>query len=674
MTVPARNAMSHYLKDLKQALHSALKAERQDALRDAEEFLGNEISSPEVERLTTEQEVYTHFNTHYGLPGQVAAEYLQSPVVDSRRMRISNRWKSIVAASLLLMALVSGACFAMLREPPKLSPFTKIDFNGDSITVVFDGSTYEWLAINDTPVSLLITSSKKQFQHRWKKRIAEDLVEVMWGMGESSGKTVKLRLRNPETNTETVIASAPMTYENRMAVWQAQVADEVSSARRAQLDTVTHFQESLRDRWAYYPLAASKIDAALISLREKIASKSGDVDLALEFQKIIALGIDGHAGVQRWNVSGRRLPFLIEPVGNRFVAFLPDRSGFVNPAHPFIESIEGLSLDEWCEAAASLEAKGSPQFMKRQALRHLRAIDHWRRELGMTVSKTFRVQLASADKEHAIEKTLTTSDQQPIYGIWPRRESQLLDGNIGYLRLKSMDHQAESDILKLMSMFKDSKGLIVDVRGNGGGSRAALRLFFSYLMAPDDKPRVVNCAKYRLYPDFGVDHLEARFMYRANAPHWTASEQAMIVSFQKLFRPQWQPSDKDFSDWHYMVLNRLDNAAVYHYSQPVVVLMDAKCFSATDIFLAGLKGWRNVTLLGTPSSGGSARKVSFDLPGIRIRTSLASMASFQPNGELYDGNGVMPDVMVKPTAEYFIGQSEYALEAARKILSSQDLE
>lgn len=38
-----------------------------------------------------------------------------------------------------------------------------------------------------------------------------------------------------------------------------------------------------------------------------------------------------------------------------------------------------------------------------------------------------------------------------------------------------------------------------------------------------------------------------------------------------------------FSDWHYMVLRRLPDSDVYHYAQRVVVLMNAKCFSATDI-------------------------------------------------------------------------------------------
>jgi len=366
------------------------------------------------------------------------------------------------------------------------------------------------------------------------------------------------------------------------------------------------------------------------------------------------------------------LPFLIEPIGDRYVAFLPDRSNFVDPDYPYLLAIDGVAVDEWCATAAVLEPSGSEQFVKRQSLRHLRYIDHWRRERGLPVAQQLNVRLISDDEKKSREKTFSTAQQQPIYGTWPKQESRRLEGNIGYLRLPSMNHSAEGEILEWMPRFQDTVGLVVDVRGNGGGSRAALRQFFVYLMAPDDSPRVVNCAKYRLHPDFGRDHLDARYLYRADSPQWTSNERQAIEEFRTTFEPQWQPPAGNYSEWHYMVLNRLDDAAVYHYSKPVVVLMDAKCFSATDIFLAGLKGWRNVTLVGTASSGGSARSVSSELPGVGIRLRLASMVSFQSNGSLYDGNGVAPDILVLPTPDYFLGKEDKQLTRARKIIENQD--
>ena len=38
------------------------------------------------------------------------------------------------------------------------------------------------------------------------------------------------------------------------------------------------------------------------------------------------------------------------------------------------------------------------------------------------------------------------------------------------------------------------------------------------------------------------------------------------------------------------------------------------------------------------------------------------MASFQPNGELYDGNGVMPDILVGKTVESYKLKRDTLLE------------
>ena len=62
-----------------------------------------------------------------------------------------------------------------------------------------------------------------------------------------------------------------------------------------------------------------------------------------------------------------------------------------------------------------------------------------------------------------------------------------------------MDDVAVAEIIEMMPRFRNTKGLVVDVRDNGGGSREPLRWLFSYLASDNDPPRVVNCARYRLY-------------------------------------------------------------------------------------------------------------------------------------------------------------------------------
>jgi len=98
--------------------------------------------------------------------------------------------------------------------------------------------------------------------------------------------------------------------------------------------------------------------------------------------------------------------------------------------------------------------------------------------------------------------------------------------------------------------------------------------------------------------------------------------------------------------------------------------MNEKCFSATDVFLAGLKGCRSVTLVGTPSGGGSARSERHKLPHSDIEITIGSMVSWQMNGQLFDGHGVQPDHAVEHRPEYFIGRNDGALTAAVKVLGN----
>ena len=105
------------------------------------------------------------------------------------------------------------------RNYPKLSPFTKVDFEGEKVIVTYDGKAHQWLGIDDIKVEDIVSSSKQQFGSKWQMRVAEDLVEVLAGMGHHPGETVRLRLRDLKTNQKVFIEAAPMTEENRSMVY-----------------------------------------------------------------------------------------------------------------------------------------------------------------------------------------------------------------------------------------------------------------------------------------------------------------------------------------------------------------------------------------------------------------------------------------------------------------------
>lgn len=435
-------------------------------------------------------------------------------------------------------------------------------------------------------------------------------------------------------------------------------------AARAALDA---FAALLDERWSYRRANNADFPGAITALRKRITGGMSSDDLGIALQTILALGIDGHSKVSGYRLpQGGSLPFLVEPAGDRFVAVTADRAAFLADGFPFLTRIDGREMSAWCAAAAALVPKGSPQYVTVRCLRLLREIDYWRGRLDLPRKTTVEVELTDQGRRAHRVVTLPVAPAPLNYGVWPPGGSRLLENDIGYLRLKSLVKEPSlAEIKEWMPRFRDTVGLIVDVRDNDGGDRDALMALYSYVAAPSDPPHVFNAAAYRLYPTHPADYLATNHrMYRDGASEWTPPERRAVAEFARAFRPRWMPPKGQFSDWHYMALSRIEEPGRYHYDRPVFVLLNGRSFSATDIFLAGLKGMKGVTLLGTPSSGGSAYTEEFPLGATPLRLRIGSMASFQADGRLFDGQGIQPDILLQPVPEFYIGAQDNVLEEA----------
>ena len=570
----------------------------------------------------------------------------------------------VFAVMSLVLVLALPANAQQVRYA-KLAPFSDIEWvaSEKAPRVFVSGSWYLLQAVDDISIEEMTAFAKDTYAGKWQKRIGEDLVQVMSEMGHPPADVVKLRLKDTESEVAIVIEGVAMTSENREAL----MAEQQDAMRQAMSQSpltkltgeqaradVAYFEELLESQFAYLEVNDVGFKTAIKDLYAHADQGMTISDLQVGLQQLLGLFIDGHSDVSLMSAHRAYLPFLMRPTEGRVAAFQPERTALLNKDYPYVVSIDGLALSEWKEALRSYIPRGSAQYLENEVLRRLRRIQEAQKRAGLARTVQVDVELESEDGASKITEPVYISDMFPVFGTWPQTSSEILTGNIGYLRLPKMNGAAVLEVQKWMPKFEDTDGLIIDVRGNTGGGREALFVLFPYFMSSDDKPYVANAAKYRLGPLFAKDHLEARFMYRANADQWSNAERQAITTFQESFKPVWEPPAEKFSDWHFLVLSREAEDERYHYTKPVVILMNDRCFSATDIFLSAFKGWENVTLMGTPSSGGSARSQSFFLPNSGLIGRIASMASFQKDGSLYDGNGVMPDIEVHPETLDFL--------------------
>lgn len=577
-----------------------------------------------------------------------------------------------------------------LAEGPSISPFRGMRVTAEGIEVqVHDATWFVLEKIEGVDAAALLRESKRICGRQWWKRITEDLPALLGAMGHAVGDEVDLVVRDLSTGESKELEGVAMTHakrqglramhggrEPRIGKLPERVAAISIAQARADLDTLG---ELLDERFAYRELRQVGLPRLLADAKVALGGgtdKVQTVDLARHVDAILRAFGDGHSRLQS-QVPPRHagyLPFLVQQTAGGYVAFRADRTDFVDRERPLLEAIDGVPLARWLEAARRRGVQGSAAMRSRDAERGLRWLGELRADLSLGQSGRVRVTVRGPSGTDDVE--LGVAAGRPTYGAWPLTRTRRIDvdghGAVGYLRIPAMtDDPDDLDELEAaLHSFRDTKGLVIDVRGNGGGSRDALRRLLPYLMPADAPPVVTNVAAARLIPVANVKQglLADRGLHPADWKGFDAAQRGAIGSFLKTFKPSWRLPPRKFSPFHFLVQHHADNPKAYHYDQKVVVLIDRGCYSATDIFAAAFAVLPQVTLVGETTMGGSGRARGYELPNSGLRLQLSSMASFRPDGVLFEGVGVVPDVALIATPRDLIGDGDTVLHKAIEML------
>lgn len=458
-----------------------------------------------------------------------------------------------------------------------------------------------------------------------------------------------------------------LSFVPRHVILGESAARDLAFLRKRMLAQSSYLEKSDHDVIGQLDLLADNLPEAMLR-----------IDFLRGVQRLVALIGDGHSGVEAYYESDNAafLPFSLADTGKDILALKMNgrNRAFVEPGYPFLARLDGVPIEQWLEMAGLYQAYVSPQLNRRRALRSIRRVDKLREDLSLPAQETIIAMLKSADGNF-ITRSFRLQERRPrsIRSV-PLGDSRILSNNVGYLAIPEMAIDLIPDIVDFMDAARNTDALIIDVRGNGGGRLEVLRTLAPYFLPLDAPPFVTNIAAYRLAPHFAPDHLADRPTFRLEYSGWTEGEREIIRAAMASFQPVWELPEGKFSEWHFMLVNRQSDrpAHVYYYGRPVAVLSNEFGFSATDGFLNGFCEIPGAILVGQPSSGASGRRKSFYLPESDIEISLSSMASFRPNGQLFDGYGIGMDYYVAPDPEDFAGGSDAVLAAALDILERRN--
>lgn len=234
-------------------------------------------------------------------------------------------------------------------------------------------------------------------------------------------------------------------------------------------------------------------------------------------------------------------------------------------------------------------------------------------------SKTPRIniQFISTGAQQQKELALYPRDSLNIYR-WYRRDNekcyQLLDGNIGYVTLKSIK---EEDIPIIKESFKNTKGIIIDIRNYPS-------TFVPFLLGSFF---VAETTPFVKFTGGNVDH----------PGEFTFTEALQIPKGPET------------------------------YTGKLVVIVNELSQSQAEYTAMAFRAGANTTIIGSTTAGADGNVSTILLPG-GLRTMISGIGVYYPDGTETQRVGIVPDIEVHPTIEGIKAGRDELLEKALEII------
>lgn len=469
------------------------------------------------------------------------------------------------------------------------------------------------------------------------------------------------------------------------------------------LEDLKEFRTLLKKQSSYYQVSNFDFEKNYNEVERKINQKDSVpiYFLAFELEKIISNIVDRHANIRMENFDeddyelyNLYLPFAVSSLGDNIIALSYNKTtkeyGYFDQQYPYIKKIDGVDIKDFLNNNAYSRKLSPKSAKKTDELKDLRDIGELYFKQGKTALKDIEITLTNGknDKELVLPMSSrrnwyfdigSTSFKRDYRHFGHDKDFELskldkwLADSIAYLAIPSMLSyeeipNLESYLKSTIEKYRNSKAMIIDIRGNGGGTREILNTLSGYFVQPQQSPWVANVAYVRsdelLNED--ISSMQSRYLYNRNSEMLSDEDRRVIDIFNKDYETEFKVDTDKFSKPYYMVLH--SNQPINY---PIYILVNEECFSAASVFASAFKGLDNIKIVGVTTNGSSGRSQKFYLKNSNIRVKLSTMLSFQRNGKTLDGNGTVPDIIIERDEKQMLRKSDSQLIRLIEIINTK---
>lgn len=264
------------------------------------------------------------------------------------------------------------------------------------------------------------------------------------------------------------------------------------------------------------------------------------------------------------------------------------------------------------------------------------------------------------------EKTWNAKENSPFEAYIYRNEQGKA---IGYVRIPTYIAELEDAEYfgKIMNYYeKHTDGLVIDQVHNGGGY-----LFYQYALASMIAKEPLVTPKQRLkltqhdvlsayvklmkMEEITTDEEAKRELTGADNIIKNYQTVLFIKKYLNFIINEWEEGRILTNPTHLNGIDHINPHVKYHFSKPILVLIDELDFSAADFFPAIMQDNKRATLFGARTAGAGGAVVSLSFPncyGINTFYYTSSIAE-RPDSTMIENLGVTPDI------EYQLTEDDY---------------